>query len=106
MTTTTASISTAKGALNRKQLQYHPKLYGNHAFLHHEIARRMVEYLDEGLTPATILVDGAFDHYLSDLLRQRFPTAEIWENIESITDSAQRFDLVVSNLYLQDVPHF
>ncbi|PWD85370.1 hypothetical protein DC080_06850 [Ignatzschineria cameli] len=93
-------------AVNRQQLQYHPELYGNHAFLHHEIARRMVEYLDESLAPQKILVDGAFDHYLSDLLQARFPEATIWENIESLTDPTLRFDLVVSNLYLQDVWEF
>lgn len=93
-------------ASNRKQLQYHPELYAEHAFLHHEIARRMVEYLEEDLTPATILVDGAFDHYLSELLQVRFPEAKIEENIESLTDSTTRFDLIISNLYLQDVWEF
>lgn len=93
-------------ASNRKQLQYHPELYAEHAFLHHEIARRMVEYLEEDLTPATILVDGAFDHYLSELLQARFPEAKIEENIESLTDSTTRFDLIISNLYLQDVWEF
>lgn len=97
---------TTTKALNRRNLQYHPELYAEHAFLHHEIARRMVEYLEEDLTPATILVDGAFDHYLSELLQARFPEAKIQENIESLTDSTTRFDLIISNLYLQDVWEF
>lgn len=97
---------TIKKALSRRNLQYHPELYAEHAFLHHEIARRMVEYLEEDLMPATILVDGAFDHYLSELLQARFPNAQVEENIESITDSAKRFDLIISNLYLQDVWEF
>ncbi|MHC5226437.1 methyltransferase domain-containing protein [Ignatzschineria sp. LJL83] len=92
--------------LNRKTLQYHPELYPEHAFLHHEIARRMVDYLDETLTPKHILVDGAFDHYLSELLQARFPEAIIAENIESLTDATARFDLIISNLYLQDVWEF
>ena len=92
--------------LNRKTLQYHPELYPEHAFLHHEIARRMVDYLDEALTPKQILVDGAFDRYLSELLQVRFPEAIISENIESLTDATARFDLIISNLYLQDVWEF
>ncbi|UNM96190.1 hypothetical protein MMG00_13480 [Ignatzschineria rhizosphaerae] len=97
---------TTKKALSRRKLQYHPELYAGHAFLHHEIARRMVEYLEEDLTPGMILVDGAFDHYLSELLQARFPNAKIMENIESLTDSTLRFDLIISNLYLQDVWEF
>lgn len=93
-------------ALSREQLQYNPELYGKHAFLHHEIARRMVEYLEPELAPKSILVDGAFDPYLSDLLKERFPTAVIMENIDSLTDSTLRFDLIMSNLYLQDVWEF
>lgn len=97
---------TTKKALSRRNLQYHPELYAGHAFLHHEIARRMVEYLEEDLNPEMILVDGAFDHYLSELLQTRFPNAVIHENIASLTDSTQRFDLIISNLYLQDVWEF
>lgn len=92
--------------LSRSTLQYHPELYAGHAFLHHEIARRMVSYLDEDLMPETILVDGAFDHYLTELLQARFPQATITENITSLTDALMRFDLIISNLYLQDVWEF
>lgn len=97
---------TTNKALSRRNLQYHPELYSGHAFLHHEIARRMVEYLEDDLQPGSILVDGAFDHYLSELLQSRFPHATITENITSLTDATQRFDLIISNLYLQDVWEF
>ncbi len=93
-------------AISREKLQQNPALYSKHAFLHHEIARRMVEYLEPELAPTSILVDGAFDTYLSDLLRARFPDATLVENIESLTDATQRFDLIMSNLYLQDVWEF
>lgn len=95
-----------KKTYRRDQLQYHPELYPEHAFLHHEIARRMVEYLEPELTPNSILVDGAFDGYLTTLLKERFPKAVAMENIESLTDPALRFDLIISNLYLQDVWEF
>ncbi len=86
----------------RHQLLHNPELYPQHAFLHHEIARRMVEYLEEELTPKMILVDGAFDHYLTQLLQARFPDATIHENSGPLA-TQDRYDLIMSNLYLQDL---
>ena len=97
---------TTTKALSREQLQYNPELYSKHAFLHHEIARRMVEYLEPELAPESILIDGAFDTHLRDLLQARFPSAVIMENIETLSDAKLRFDLIMSNLYLQDVWEF
>lgn len=92
---------------SRNYLLHHRGKYADHAFLHHEIARRMVDYLNEDHQPKRILNDGAFDHYLTELLQKRYPEAEIVENIESVEDNpAARFDLIVSNLLLQDIWEF
>lgn len=92
---------------SRNSLLHNRERYAEHGFLHHEIARRMVDYLNEEHQPQRILNDGAFDNYFTELLQQRFPGAEIVENIESVEhDPAARFDLIVSNLLLQDVWEF
>ncbi|WP_026879379.1 hypothetical protein WMO13_00735 [Ignatzschineria larvae DSM 13226] len=89
--------------------QYRPctiEDYTKRAFVHHEIARRMVEYLEADLAPQSIWVDGARDHYLTELLQARFPEAVIYENIydNGMADpQLLRVDMVISNLYLQDL---
>ena len=88
---------------SRNVLEKNPEIYETHGFLHHEIARRLVEYVKPTTEPSRIINDGAFDHYLTGLLKTRFTGSEVAENIDETTLPA---DLIVSNLYLQDVWEF
>lgn len=88
---------------SRNYLHRHRALYADHGFLHHEIARRMIQHLGEG-EPNDIVNDGAFDEYFTNLLRKQYPKATVMENIDP--DQHQEYDLIVSNLYLQDLHGF
>lgn len=89
--------------LNRRALLHkNPDLFGDHAFLHHEIAERLVMYLQENpnFSPKAIAEIGAEDQQLAHLLQQAFPNASYQTFTES--DQTEAFDLIISNLYLQN----
>ncbi len=92
----------------RKDLHNNRELYADHGFLHHEIARRMIDYLPEDERPNTILNDGVVDAYFTNALKERFPEAVVteqkWGEHHLNGENARgRFDLIVSNLYLHDL---
>lgn len=89
--------------LNRRALLHkNPDLFSDHAFLHHEIAERLVTYLQENpnFSPQSILEMGAEDQQLKALLSEAFPKA----TYDTLNESENKspVDLVVSNLYLQN----
>lgn len=88
--------------INRALLHKNPDLYADHAFLHHEIAERLVTYLQENpnFTPKSVLEIGTEDHQLESLLKDAFP--EISYDLLNEGDNKSAADLIVSNLYLQN----
>lgn len=90
------------GLNNRALLHKNPDLYANHAFLHHEIAERLVTYLQENpnFKPKSILEIGAEDQKLESLFKSLDPN--IRYEYFSENDQKAHADLVISNLYLQN----
>lgn len=91
---------TSASTKTRKQLNKNPRYYKTHAYLHHEVGRRLLEFISADFTPQSIIHEGVYDDFLTQRLKERFPQAVIFEEIENATHTA---DLTMSNLFLQDV---
>ncbi|MED7820110.1 MULTISPECIES: biotin synthase [unclassified Francisella] len=64
------------------------------SFIKNEIAQRLLKRLDFiKLNPTDILVEGYLDTNYLDILKNRFPKAEIHKN----QNSKQQFDIIISN---------
>lgn len=87
---------------HRALLHKNPDLIGQHAFLHHEIAERLVTYLQENpsFIPKSIMEIGALGPKLLMLFQENYPAAS-YQYFDA-TKENQPVDLIVSNLFLQD----
>jgi len=83
------------------------KNYGDHNFLVHEIANRIVENVkDLGIKVTDVLELGAMDGYLSNNIKAK---NKVIGDEEDLSFEDESFDLVVSNLnmhFINDVPKF
>jgi len=87
---------------HRALLHKNPDLFKDHAFLHHEIAERLVTYLQENpnFAPKSVLEMGKEDQQLMTVFQEAYPNTSYEELREG--DDKPNVDLIISNLYLQN----